>query len=124
MTSSWQSWWTLARKDLALLLRDRRSALLLLVMPIIFILVLGMALGETFGQKPDERLRITVVDLDAGMIDRQAAINEAAAWMRCVPIPGAWPILGTLAWTDVAHQAQFPFEPWSKVVLRDLAETA
>lgn len=124
MTSFWQSWWTLARKDLALLLRDRRSALLLLVMPIIFILVLGMALGETFGQKPDERLRITVVDLDAGMIDQQAAITEAAAWMRCVPIPGAWPILGTLAWTDVAHQAQFPFEPWSKVVLRDLAETA
>ena len=66
MASSWHLLWVLARKDIALLLRDRRSALLLLVMPVIFILVLGMALGETFGQKPDDRLRISLVDLDEG----------------------------------------------------------
>lgn len=124
MQSAWQSLWILAGKDISLLLRDRRSALLLLVMPIIFILVLGMALGETFGQKPDDRLRISVVDQDEGMVDRDGAIAEFGAWLRCLPEPHGGLFLGGMAWASVAHQAQFPFEPWSKVVLRDLAETA
>ena len=59
--------------------------LLLLVMPIIFILVLGMALGETFGQKPDDRLRISLVDLDEGVVDRDAAWSEAASPPRSDP---------------------------------------
>lgn len=122
--SSWHSLLILAKKDIALLLRDRRSALLLLVMPIIFILVLGMALGETFGQKPDDRLRITVVDQDEGFVDPDAARMEAVSWLRGLPLQGSSTYLGTLAWAFVERQAQFPFEPWSKVVLRDLAETA
>jgi ABC-type multidrug transport system permease subunit len=36
-------------------------------MPLLFILVLGVALGESFGQKPDERLRISMVDEDEGL---------------------------------------------------------
>lgn len=124
MTSSWYALWILARKDISLLLRDRRSALLLLVMPIIFIAVLGMALGESFGQKPDDRLRISIVDLDEGMVDKEAAIAEAGALVRGLSQNGTASLLGALAWGHVAHQAQFPFEPWSKVVLRDLAETA
>jgi ABC-type Na+ efflux pump permease subunit len=81
--------WTLAKKELRLLLRDRRAALILLALPLVFILVLGLLLGESFGQKPDDRLRFSIVDLDEGFaLDR------------------------------------FPFEPWSKVVERDLAETA
>src|SRR5262245_46197795 len=58
---------TLARKDLRVLLRDTRAAIILLTMPVIFILVLGLALGESFGQKPDDRLRISIVDEDAGL---------------------------------------------------------
>jgi ABC-type multidrug transport system permease subunit len=58
---------TLAAKDLRLLLRDARSAVILLVTPLILILVLGLALGEGFGEKPDERLRISVVNLDRGL---------------------------------------------------------
>jgi ABC-type Na+ efflux pump permease subunit len=58
--------WTLARKEFRVLLRDRRSALILVAMPLLFILVLGLLLGETFGQKPDDRTRILVVDLDRG----------------------------------------------------------
>src|SRR5262249_21314059 len=56
----------------------------------IFILVLGVSLGEGFGQKPDDRLRVSLVDLDEGYHD---------------PV------------------TKKPAEPWSKVVLRDLAET-
>src|SRR5438309_6746614 len=58
--------WILAAKDLRLLLRDPRAALILLVMPLVFILGLGVSLGEGFGQKPDDRLRVSLVDLDEG----------------------------------------------------------
>jgi ABC-type multidrug transport system permease subunit len=59
--------WTLALKDLRLLARDTRAAVILLAMPLVFILVLGLALGEGFGQKPDDRLRVSLVDDDAGL---------------------------------------------------------
>src|SRR5437868_162221 len=61
----------LALKDLRLLLRDARSAVILLVTPLLLILVLGLALGEGFGEKPDERLRISVVNLDRGLSTKQ-----------------------------------------------------
>jgi ABC-type Na+ efflux pump permease subunit len=58
--------WTLARKDLRALIRDPKAVIILLVMPLLFILVLGVSLGEGFGQKPDDRLRVSLVDLDEG----------------------------------------------------------
>lgn len=57
---------TLARKELRLLLRDPRSAIILLLMPLLLILVLGLTIGESFGRKPDDRIRISVVVLDIG----------------------------------------------------------
>ncbi len=56
--------YNLARKDFRMLLRDPRAVVVLLVMPLIFIVVLGISLGEGFGQKPDDRLRISIVDMD------------------------------------------------------------
>lgn len=61
---------TLAAKDLRLLIRDPRSAVILLVTPLLLILVLGLALGEGFGEKPDERLRIPIVNLDRGLAEK------------------------------------------------------
>jgi ABC-type Na+ efflux pump permease subunit len=58
---------TLAFKDLRLLVRDVRSAVILLVTPLLLILVLGLALGEGFGEKPDDRLRISIVNTDGGL---------------------------------------------------------
>src|SRR5213592_3362545 len=87
--------WTLAKKDLRLLLRDRRAVVILLAMPFIFILVLGLSLGEGFGQKPDDRLRISLVDLDEGIRD-----------------------------PNIAKIAPHGAEAWSKVVQQDLAQTA
>jgi ABC-type Na+ efflux pump permease subunit len=92
--------WTLAKKELRLLLRDPKAAIILLVMPFLFILVLGVSLGEGFGQKPDDRLRVSLVDLDRGpprYFERQAGTG-----------PQDW----------------FPQQSWAKVVQRDLAETA
>src|SRR5262245_61083876 len=61
------STFVLAAKDLRLLLRDAHSAIILLIMPLLFMAVLGMAVGEGFGQKPDDRLRISIVNLDEGL---------------------------------------------------------
>src|SRR5438552_1673071 len=67
---------TLALKDLRLLLRDPRAAVILLLMPVVLILVLGLALGEGFGQKPDDRLRVSVVNLDHGLPQPQSFPNK------------------------------------------------
>src|ERR1700758_5050090 len=73
--------WALAKKELRLLLRDRIAAVLLLGMPLLFILVLGLLLGEGFGQKSDDRLRVSLVDLDQGPcpIDDPEAVRQTAA---------------------------------------------
>jgi ABC transporter DrrB family efflux protein len=120
--------WTLAKKELRLLLRDPRAAVILLGMPLIFILILGLALGESFGQKPDDRLRVTLVDLDQGYTDPQSAMREAAAWQAgAVPAIGAGldpHFLSALCLANANNLTQFPREPWSHVVRRDLEETA
>ena len=45
------------------------AVVVLLAMPLLFIIVLGMSLGEGFGQKPDDRLRISIVDFDQGYVE-------------------------------------------------------
>lgn len=114
--------WTLASKDLRLLLRDPKAAIILLVMPFIFILVLGISLGEGFGQKPDERLRVSVVDLDQGY--RQARFRAAAAWFSATPALG--PLHAALTAASLAQANRtptFPGEAWSRRVLDDLSKT-
>src|SRR3954452_2833986 len=76
--------WTLALKDLRLLLRDTRAAVILLAMPLVFILVLGLALGETFGQKPDDRLRVSVVVLDTGLPNYPPKSSPGRPWSQVV----------------------------------------
>src|SRR5437763_9939814 len=85
---------TLAAKDLRLLIRDPRSAVILLVTPLLLILVLGLALGEGFGEKPDERLRVSVVNLDEGI---PAGVEP--------------------------RDRAFPGRRWSEVVIDDLTAT-
>ncbi len=45
--------WTLVKKELRLVLRDPVALILLFVLPLLFILVFGLFVGEGFGQKPD-----------------------------------------------------------------------
>src|SRR5688572_11794008 len=79
-TSELMPIWTIAKKELRLFLRDPRALIILLAMPVLFILVLGVSLGEGFGQKPDDRLRISLVDLDEGM--SEAASIQVAPYGR------------------------------------------
>ena len=86
--------WILIKKDLRLSWRDRRALIVLLLMPLLLVLVLGLSLGKGFGQKADDRLRISVVDLDAGYIEK-----------------------------DPDTHRETP-RHWSKVIENDLAQTA
>ncbi len=120
--------WTLAKKDLRLLLRDARAMIILLAMPIIFILVLGVSLGEGFGQKPADRLRVSLLIQDEGLpryFDRPAMIREGTSWLAALPngqgLPG---VLGPWTVASTHHLAWFPQESWSALVLADLNETA
>src|SRR5438045_3376481 len=69
--------WTLALKDLRLLLRDTRAVVVLLAMPLIFMTVLGLALGEGFGQKPDDRLRASMIQ----QVAQVALLRVILPWM-------------------------------------------
>jgi ABC-2 type transport system permease protein len=71
--------WTLVKKELRLVLRDPVSLLLLFVLPLLFILVFGLFVGEGFGQKPDKRLRIMLLDLDGG-----SGLNPGEPWSQVV----------------------------------------
>src|SRR5439155_27024953 len=116
------STWTIAKKEFRLLLRDRRAALLLLAMPLLFILILGLLLGESFGQKADDRQRVSIVDLDHGLPpELHAGVRAAASWLALTPLTGAGAPV-TLA--EANQLGPFPHQSWSKVVQRDLAETA
>lgn len=86
---------TLAAKDLRLLARDPRAAVILLLMPVVLILVLGLSLGDAFGMKPDDRIRISVVVLDEGLPKEKT------------PLP------------DPKQSSK-----WSDIVLADLSDTA
>ncbi len=71
--------WTLVKKELRLVLRDPVALIMLFVLPLLFILVFGLFVGESFGQKPDNRLRISLVDLDRG-----SGLNPGEPWSQVV----------------------------------------
>jgi ABC-type multidrug transport system permease subunit len=121
--------WTLAKKDLRLLMRDARAMIILLAMPLIFIFVLGVSLGENFGKKPAAGLRVSVLNLDEGVprfFDRPAMIREGIGWLAITPNPASGPsqaLAGTsLAWAN--HAEWFPHQKWSELLVHDLNETA
>ena len=49
------------------------------MLPLLFILVFGLFVGESFGQKPDNRLRIMLVDLDRG-----SGLQSGEPWSQVV----------------------------------------
>ena len=62
---------------------------ILLAMPVVFILVLGLSLGEGFGHTPDDRMRMSIVKLDRGYSD-PAPVREGLAWLGA-PAPAFTP---------------------------------
>ncbi len=107
---------TIALKDLRLLLRDPRSAVILLLMPLVLILVLGLSLGDAFGRKPDDQLQISVVVEDTGLptkIVSREPVKEKPA--------GA--LLGSVSFGAPMTRTHPPTKRWVDVLLDDLKDT-
>jgi ABC-2 type transport system permease protein len=78
----------LALKDLSQIFRDRKSALFLVAMPIVFTAFMGFAYGRGVSGQSDTRLAVAVIDLDgASALSQQfqAQLAEATA-IRLVPL--------------------------------------
>jgi ABC-2 type transport system permease protein len=58
----------LAFKDLSQILRDRRTALFLVVMPIVFTAFMGYAFGRGVSAQGDPRLAVGIIDRDGGAL--------------------------------------------------------
>ncbi len=55
--------WNIAAKDLYLLLRDRRTFAVLLLLPLVFIVIIGLTTGKLLGwRSTNQKLRIVAVD--------------------------------------------------------------
>lgn len=107
---------TIAIKDLRLLLRDSRSAVILLLMPLLLILVLGLSVGDLFGNKPDDQLQISVVVEDAGL---PASVIEKPM-LKEKPY-GAF--LGSVCFAAPMKRTHPPTRRWVDVLLDDLKDT-
>lgn len=122
------AWWTIAKKDLRLLVRDVRAVAILLAMPLVFILVLGVSLGDGFGQKPADRIRVSVLVLDEGpprFFDQPAMLREGLGTLAAAgPTGGMRAYVTPIAFAHLGGKQWFPRETWAERVLRDLAETA
>src|SRR5258705_13026587 len=109
--------WTPAKKELRLLVRGAGALVIMLAMPVIFILVLGVSLGEGFGQKPADRLRVSVLVLDEGLprhFDRPAMLREGVSWFAALPNgQGMASGLGAWAAANVHHPTWFPNDSWA-----------
>src|SRR5262249_15648483 len=58
--------WKIARKDLRLLVRDRRTLVSLVALPLLFITILGLSAGQLFSEADDARkIRVGIVNEDA-----------------------------------------------------------
>lgn len=57
--------WLVAKKDIKVLLRDRRTLFILIAMPLVFIAILGLSTGQLFSQRERARqVRLGVVNED------------------------------------------------------------
>lgn len=65
------NFWRITCKDLRVLWRDRRSLVILLALPLVFITIIGLSTGQLLGwQNENEILRIAVVNQDGGELAR------------------------------------------------------
>jgi ABC-2 type transport system permease protein len=61
----------IARKDLTQILRDRKTFMFLLLMPIVFTLFFGFAFGQSAQSAPDDRLPVGLLDQDQSALSAE-----------------------------------------------------
>ncbi len=71
--------WDITRKDLSLLIRDRRAVVLLLLLPLLFIAIVGMSTGQflTAGD-PVQKYKLGVIDRDQTELSKSVVAKYAA----------------------------------------------
>ncbi len=57
-------------KESRIILRDRQALILFFVMPVLFVLILSLALRDAFGDRPGATFPMLVVDLDGGEVGK------------------------------------------------------
>ena len=84
--------WEITRKDLKLLWRDKRTAFILLALPMIFITVIGLTFGQLLGWKNANQLyKIAVYDgVNHSGYPSPGAEVEAETRVANVPVNSAW----------------------------------
>lgn len=94
----------LCRKELLLLLRDRHGLLVLFAVPLLFILIMSLALRDAFRPEAQSQLAVSVVDEDGGALaqafvaalEGQAGFSLSAdADLRIVLLSGFSELLAT-----------------------------
>lgn len=58
-------------KESRIILRDRQALILFFVMPVLFVLILSLALRDAFGERPGATFPMLVVDLDGGEVGKE-----------------------------------------------------
>src|SRR5437016_1753254 len=70
--------WQITKKDVRLLLRDRRTMFVLIALPLLFITILGFSAGQLFSEKEKaKKMRLGVVNDDTSE-QSQTLISEVA----------------------------------------------
>jgi ABC-2 type transport system permease protein len=65
------NFWRITTKDLLVLWRDRRSLIILLALPLVFITIIGLSTGQLLGwRNENEMLKIALVNDDKGELSR------------------------------------------------------
>ena len=63
------NFWKITKKDVRLILRDRRTLFVLLALPLSFISILGLSAGQLFSQKEkSKKFRVGVVNADTSVL--------------------------------------------------------
>ena len=65
-------------KESRIILRDRQALILFFIMPVLFVLILSLALRDAFGDRPGVTFPVLVVDQDGGEVG-QAVVSAFAA---------------------------------------------
>jgi len=69
---------TSVAKESRIILRDRQALILFFIMPVLFVLILSLALRDAFGDRPGVTFPVLVVDQDGGEVG-QAVVSAFAA---------------------------------------------
>jgi len=69
---------TSVAKESRIILRDRQALILFFIMPVLFVLILSLALRDAFGERPGATFPVLVVDEDRGEVG-EAVVSALAA---------------------------------------------